>query len=146
VNCPKCNTPLVKKYYKGSFEVDACPSCQGMWLDFDELDQLEDFAFDADAFKGSLVHWNHPTGFHCPHCDEPLEEFQYRLYSLKLDFCAANMHGFWLDYGEDQRVIEIMQKRKDDIERKLEADQEWQDTLRKLRSKSFFDQLRNMFK
>ena len=38
-------------------EVDSCPNCRGMWLDFNELDKLEDVVFDDDAHKGSLVHF-----------------------------------------------------------------------------------------
>ena len=54
MNCPKCNADLVKKYYKGMIEVESCPNCRGMWLDFNELDKLEDVIFDDDPHKGSL--------------------------------------------------------------------------------------------
>ena len=51
MKCPKCGTTLVKKFYKGMMEVECCPNCRGMWLDFDELDRLEDVAFDQDEYK-----------------------------------------------------------------------------------------------
>jgi hypothetical protein len=54
MNCPKCNSELVKKFYKGMIEVESCPQCRGMWLDFHELDQLEDIVFDKDNTK---AHW-----------------------------------------------------------------------------------------
>ena len=82
MNCPKCATDLVKKYYKGMIEVDSCPNCRGMWLDFNELDKLEDVAFDDDAHKGSLVHFQSKTDHLCPHCGAGLDEFRYRLYDL----------------------------------------------------------------
>jgi Zn-finger nucleic acid-binding protein len=134
MNCPKCNTTLVKKYYKGMIEVDSCPNCRGMWLDTTELDRLEDVAFDDDARKGSLVHFQSKTDFPCPHCGAKLDEFQYRLYDLRLDYCAENSHGFWLDAGEDERVIAAMQRRSADIKRKLDVESEWKQVLKGMHS------------
>jgi uncharacterized protein len=131
MNCPKCAFALTKKYYKGMIEVDYCPNCRGMWLDFDELDRLEDVAFDDDEQKGSLIHRQALTEFPCPRCGSRLQEFQYRLYDLKLDYCAEK-HGFWLDAGEDERVVEIMRQRSEQIHRKLGAEGEWKHLLKKL--------------
>jgi Zn-finger nucleic acid-binding protein len=131
MKCPKCKSTLVKKYYKGMMEVDCCPNCRGMWLDFDELDRLEDVAYDQDEYKGSLVHRERETDFLCPHCESKLHEFQYRLYSLKLDTCD-NGHGFWLDAGEDVRVMGIMATRAAEIERKVDAESEWRGILKSM--------------
>ncbi|HMU93749.1 MAG TPA: zf-TFIIB domain-containing protein [Anaerolineales bacterium] len=130
MNCPKCNTELAKKYYKGMIEVDSCPNCRGMWLDFNELDKLEDVAFDDDSRKGSLIHHQAKTEFPCPHCGAAMDEFQYRLHDLKLDYCAENDHGFWLDAGEDERVIAAMNQRAQDIQRKTSAESDWRQTLK----------------
>lgn len=134
MNCPKCTSELVKKFYKGMIEVDSCPHCRGMWLDFHELDQLEDITFNKDEHKGSLVHFQTRTNHPCPHCGIALDEFQYRLYDLKLDTCAENDHGFWLDAGEDERVMEIMQKRAAQIHRKVNAEAEWKQMLKNMHS------------
>ena len=134
MNCPKCNTELTKKYYKGSIEVDSCPNCWGMWLDTPELDKLEDMTFDDDAHKGSLIHFASQTDYPCPHCGEKLKEFQYRLYDLKLDYCAENDHGFWLDAGEDERVMESMRKRAENIQRKMDAESAWKQMLKSMHS------------
>ncbi|MBI5822821.1 MAG: zf-TFIIB domain-containing protein [Chloroflexi bacterium] len=134
MNCPKCNSDLVKKYYKGMIEVESCPNCRGMWLDSLELDQLEDTAFDNDSHKGSLVHFQSKTHYPCPHCGDGLDEFQYRLYDLKLDYCSGNGHGFWLDAGEDERVMEIMRQRAGEIQRKFNAEAEWKQTLKNMHS------------
>jgi len=131
MNCPKCNSTLVKKSYKGMMEVDSCPNCRGMWLDFDELDRLEDVTFDRDEYKGSLVHHKTGTRYPCPICDQSLQEFQYRLYSLKLDTCP-NGHGFWLDAGEDERVMGIMAARAEAIRRKIDAESEWRGVLKNM--------------
>ena len=37
--CPKCGAPLVPVPYRG-VELDKCSRCQGLWLDFGELDQV----------------------------------------------------------------------------------------------------------
>jgi Zn-finger nucleic acid-binding protein len=132
MNCPKCDTELVKKYYKGMMEVDSCPQCRGMWLDFDELDRLEDVTFDDDAHKGSLVHREADTSFPCPVCGDKMQEFQYRLYSLKLETCAVKGHGFWLDAAEDERVMEIMRQRAGEVTRKRAAESQWAGLLKKM--------------
>ncbi len=131
MNCPRCYAALTKKFYKGMMEVDYCPNCRGMWLDFYELDQLEDVAFDQDHYKGSLVHRECPAECKCPACEAPMLEFQYRLYDLKLDFCPQK-HGFWLDAGEDEHVLVAMRKRKGEIRRKTEAESEWKKVLKEL--------------
>ena len=115
-------------------EVDSCPNCRGMWLDSLELDQLEDTAFDDDSHKGSLVHFQSKTLYPCPHCGNELDEFQYRLYDLKLEYCATKDHGFWLDAGEDERVMDIMRQRAKDIQRKLDAETTWKQTLKEMHS------------
>jgi Zn-finger nucleic acid-binding protein len=114
-------------------EVDCCPNCRGMWLDFEELDRLEDTAFDRDEDKGSLVHRNTQTSYACPVCESKLQEFQYRLYDLRLDYCQ-NRHGFWLDEGEDVRVMGIMAVRALEFQRKVNAESEWRDTLKAMHS------------
>jgi Zn-finger nucleic acid-binding protein len=132
MNCPKCTTQLVHKSYKGMMEVECCPNCRGMWLDSDELDRLEDVAFSKDSLKGSLIHRETATSLPCPHCGKPLFEFQYRLYSLKLDLCIEENHGFWLDAGEDERVLEIMRQRSSEMSRKHEVESEWRMMLKEM--------------
>lgn len=41
-NCPKCNQAMMKHFssVKKSVEVDECPACAGIWLDFGELRQV----------------------------------------------------------------------------------------------------------
>ena len=133
MKCPKCGCELVRKSYKGIMEVECCPMCRGMWLDFHELDRLEDLAFDEDDHKGSLFHRMQQTDCPCPHCEAHLTEFQYRLYDLKLDYCE-NQHGFWLDAGEDVRVIGIMAARAAEMARKVDAEAQWRSTLKAIRS------------
>ena len=41
MQCPKCQTEMTAKTYKG-VEVDRCPSCMGIFLDKGELEKIED--------------------------------------------------------------------------------------------------------
>ena len=144
MKCPKCGSPLTTQTYLG-IEVDQCTSCKGMWLDLEELDQLEDEAYAVDNLKGSLVYSSHKTDHPCPHCGSPLTEFEYRGTNLKLDYCE-NQHGFWLDFGEAERVLQIMKEREKDMARKSKAEADWAHTLRGYRSKSFWNKLQDLFK
>lgn len=133
MDCPKCSAALIQKYYKGMLEIDYCPNCRGMWLDFDELDKLEDVVFDEDRYKGSLIHHECAVACKCPVCSGPMREFQYRLYDLILDYCTEK-HGFWLDAGEEERVLQIMHTQQTRIGRKQDAEKEWKQVLHDLHS------------
>jgi Zn-finger nucleic acid-binding protein len=104
-----------------------------MWLDFDELDKLEDVVFDEDRYKGSLIHHECDVVCKCPVCSRPMREFQYRLYDLILDYCTEK-HGFWLDAGEEERVLQIMHTQQTRIGRKQDAEKEWKQVLHGLHS------------
>ena len=114
MKCPKCDFTLEKKTYRG-IEVDYCSNSKGMWLDAEELDELEDQAYDKDEYKGSLVVSSTPTEYPCPHCGRPLSRFQYRLHSLELEYCE-NGHGFWLDRSEVQMRRVAMEMTTDLVE------------------------------
>jgi hypothetical protein len=62
-----------------------------------------------------------------------------------MDFCGDG-HGFWLEAGEDKRVLELMTKEETDLERKVLAEDKWASQLGRLRSGSFLDRLRDLFR
>jgi len=132
MNCPRCKIELKVEDYRG-IEVDRCPQCQGMWLDYGELDQLEDLALDQDEIKGTIVYSPYKGDLPCPKCEKPMQRFSYRAYDLQLDLCEQG-HGTWLDAGEENRVLEIMEQRIKDLDRKAKAEAEWGNLLGKLRS------------
>jgi Zn-finger nucleic acid-binding protein len=117
-----------------------------MWLEHDELQQLEDEVFDfGDRWKGTLVFSSASTTHKCPECIALLQRFRYRFYDLEMEFCP-NRHGYWLEHDEDTRVLELMKREEVDLQRKLLAEDQWTATLRHLRSASFFSKLRDLFK
>jgi len=144
MRCPRCSAELRTEEYKG-IEVDRCPDCQGLWLDYTELDQLEDVALDEDEVKGTLTYDPRPSDISCPRCEGPMRTFSYRAWDLELDLCEKQ-HGFWLDRGEELRVIELMKTRIKDLDRAASAEAEWASFLRRVKSKSFFGRVKTLFR
>ncbi|MBI4336502.1 MAG: zf-TFIIB domain-containing protein [Chloroflexi bacterium] len=144
MQCPRCQGELRPEELKG-IEVDRCASCHGLWLDYAELDQLEDRVLDDDHAKGSLMFRSFRSDLACPRCQQPMQAFNYRAYDLELDFCE-NQHGWWLDRGEEERVLQIMERRIKDLHRTGSAEQEWARFLQNTKSKSFLKKMRGLFR
>jgi Zn-finger nucleic acid-binding protein len=144
VNCPKCGVQLVSTI-RHKLKVNYCQSCKGMWLEHDELEELEDEVFDfGDRWKGTLVFSSAATTHKCPECSALLQGFKYRFYDLEMEFCPSQ-HGYWLEEDEDTRVLELMKREEAGLQRKLLAEDRWASTLTHMRSPSFFDKLRDFF-
>jgi len=143
MKCPSCNTDLVLIKRDG-IAMESCPSCKGMWLSRQELEQLEDEAFDlGDDKKGSLMLEAIDDSAHqCPQCSQPMRTFDYREYDLALDFCGAG-HGFWLNADDDKKVLALMKKEEAGLGRKVRAEQKWAGHLRWMRSGSFLDKIKD---
>ncbi len=153
MKCPKCNTELVVQTRHG-MQVYSCTNDHGMWFDAQEFDQLENQGFNNEHDKGTLVFSSTPSNYQCPKCSSPLRQFDYRLYDLTLEYCE-NKDGFWLDAGEDDKVIQLMRNRKKQMFAKPDEEAEWKDAeqheddpevewkmdLLRLRSKEFIDRL-----
>ena len=143
LSCPVCNKPLRKGEYKG-IETDVCEQCSGVWLDLNELDQVEDKVFDNDAMKNTLVTNPHASEKKCPVCGKQMTAFSYRWDELELDCCKE--HGFWLDATEIEKVPELLTKYVSDLQRKELAEEDWTATVRYLRSPSFLNKLKELWK
>lgn len=126
-------------------EVQSCAMDHGMWFTMQELDDLENEAFNDEEEKGSLMLSSTPSTYKCPVCNSMLRKFDYRMYDLVLEYCE-NKHGFWLEAGEDDRILELMKERKRDEKRKFNAEEHWQSTVRHLQSHSLFQKLKDMIR
>lgn len=144
MKCPECGMEMTKEMRHG-IEVLSCSMDHGMWFTMQELDELENEALSDEEEKGSLVLSSSPSDQKCPECGSVLRKFDYRLYDLVLEYCE-NQHGFWLEAGEDDRILELMKERKKDEERKFNAEAHWQSTVRHLRSHSIFAKLKDMLR
>lgn len=144
MNCPKCSSQLLKEKYK-SIDIDKCAICHGIWLDFNELDQLEDTVLQDDNLKGTMITRPHESTIQCPKCQGDMQQFRYRYNELFLDACTAN-HGFWLDKGEEKQIVELMERRVKKLKRSSKAEQEWSRFLSNRGANSIFDKLKNAFR
>ena len=144
MKCPRCNIALKLEKYRG-IEVDKCSGCEGMWLDHPELGELEDKVFDEGLVKGTMRFTSNSGDLLCPTCGKHMHWFRYRHYNLELDFCEEE-HGFWLDKGEERRVLEIMEQRGKDLKRSASAEVEWNKFLSNINSKSFLDKVKDLFR
>jgi uncharacterized protein len=144
MQCPNCDSTLAPKKRDG-VDMEVCESCGGTWLGSRELAQLEDEVFDfGDDEKGSLMLGSLPTDRKCPQCGKPMQSFQYRLYDLTMDLCDAG-HGYWLDAGEDKRVLALMKDEEVNLGRKVLAEDRFAAHLRYLQSGAMLDKLRELF-
>ena len=66
-----------------------------------------------DARKGMIEYARRESDISCPHCNEQMETFNYRANNLPIDHCK-NEHGYWLDAGEEKKVLETMKQRVQD--------------------------------
>jgi Zn-finger nucleic acid-binding protein len=142
MKCPKCHVDLQTQSDRG-VQVEACPSCQGLWLTPAELDQLENEGFDNEANKGSLFVVSHKTELKCPVCSAALKRFNYRFFDLELDCCLE--HGFWLDKDEANRILELMRGEEERVKRKFGTEEAWAKRMNHLRSPAFFSKLKDLF-
>lgn len=53
-----------------------------------------------------------------------MNAFNYRAHNLELDMCVD--HGYWLDAGEDKRVLDLIEARARDLRRISRAEAGWQ--------------------
>ena len=144
MDCPRCSIELKDQMYRG-VEVDKCPRCEGMWLDHPELGELEDTVVGDDIVKGSMFFRSEGSDLLCPTCGAHMHWFRYRHYDLELDLCEAE-HGFWLDKGEEKRVLEIMEQRPKDLKRSAGAEVQWGKFLSGINKKSFLDKAKDLFR
>ena len=144
MNCPDCKVALDEQKYRG-IEVDHCPQCRGLWLDFDEMDLLEDTANRDEVLKGMREYARQSGERPCPHCDAAMDIFNYRAHNLPIDHCP-NGHGYWLDKGEEDRILDLMKERARDLRRSESAEQQWSRFMERGGTRGgFLDRIKDLF-
>jgi len=142
--CPRCKVELQIEQYQG-IEVDRCPSCNGRWLDYPELDQLEATVASEEERRATVVYFPRPSEVACPKCGKQMTAFDYRAHNLELNACEDE-HGFWLDAGEEGRVRDIVEERVRDLARSASAERAWGQFLAGMRRRSVLDQIKGIFR
>ncbi|MBI4283738.1 MAG: zf-TFIIB domain-containing protein [Chloroflexi bacterium] len=144
MNCPLCSVELKIEHHQG-IEVDHCPQCNGRWLDYHELDMLEEAARAGRITRRATIQYaKRPSELNCPICGKQMRAFNYRAYNLEMDTCEDE-HGFWLDTGEEGRVHDIMEERVRGLARAASAEEAWGQLLSRVGQKSVWDKIKDMF-
>ena len=129
MKCPRDASELKTEDYQG-VQIDRCATCNGRWLAHHELDEIEAIvARDEDQRRATIEYAKRPSELKCLVCDKQMRSFNYRAYNLELDTCE-DAHGFWLDGGEDQRLLEVMKERVRGLNRAVSAGQRWSELKR----------------
>ena len=132
MNCPRDGAELAVEHTHG-IEVDRCPTCNGRWLDFHELEQLEATTGASEMERRATIEFGEKASeLDCPNCGKRMKAFNYRAYELELDTCPEE-HGYWLDAGEEGRVRDIINDRVRGLERSASAEAAWGGFLRGLK-------------
>jgi Zn-finger nucleic acid-binding protein len=112
MNCPHDNEPLSKVEIFG-FELDKCPKCSGIWLDFGELDGICTLSLteiESHFLEYSVTTDPKPDGdsgyMRCPRCpDGRLQKTFYTyMHPVSIDRCEKCL-GVWLDHFELDAIL-----------------------------------------
>jgi Zn-finger nucleic acid-binding protein len=132
MECPRDRTLLSVERYDG-IDVDRCRTCNGRWLDNNELDLLEATVPSTEEERRATIQYARRTSeLKCPVCSQQMIAFNYRAYNLEIDTCKDE-HGFWLDSGEDGKVRDIIAERVRGLERAASAEASWRGFLNGVR-------------
>ncbi len=139
MKCPNCVGTLNATNYKG-VTVDQCDTCNGMWFDFQEIDQLEDTEFPFDDLKNTMITKVKPGDQKCIKCQAIMQKFSYRWEELELEVCPKQ-HGFWLDAGEEEKLLTFIDKFEQDLYKKIVGEEMWERRKRNMKSDSWLAEL-----
>ena len=112
MNCPTCNIALETKS-AGPVEVDACPQCQGVWYEGEELRLTKD-ASDTDLNWLDFEIWKDWDSLElklkkmaCPNCNQNLVCVRYAATPVEVDCCPA-CKAIWLEEGELAAIVDAL--------------------------------------
>jgi uncharacterized protein len=144
LECPR-HAIALKTVREHDVEIDRCPTCGGAWYDYDELAALEHTVAEDEYATGMVEYAKRESELRCPVDGEAMTAFNYRAYNLELDACPQE-HGFWLDAGESERVLEIMRERVRGLRRAGAAQKAWNRARGRDTSSGIINQIRNLFR
>jgi Zn-finger nucleic acid-binding protein len=117
-------------YQAGAFEVDACLSCGGLFIDNAASQELVR-AFDRDLVrvattlgvgKGETVGPGvYQKDLTCPRCGGPLAPVKLPSAGAEVDICAE--HGTWFDANELPKVARAYRRSRDGAPTDMAADE-----------------------
>jgi Zn-finger nucleic acid-binding protein len=144
MNCPKDQHPF-KPDQVGHVAVNRCTACASIWLEYPALDRLENEVFPEEDLKGTLIYNEVSSDLKCPVCGEQMQTFDYRGWNLQIQVCPK-LHGFFLDNGEENKVLQLMKQRFNALERDEVVEDKWASQLRRMGAPDFLTRLRELFR
>ncbi len=117
MNWPDDSEELRKIKYEAQIEVDQCPSCLGMWLDYGELESIQnslenDYTGELQSIPNyfdkshKLALARNEGSYNCPHCRNEMEKREYGYCSqIMIDVCPS-CRGVWL-HKDEVKELEI---------------------------------------
>ncbi len=115
MKCLRCESVELEAHTHGTgpdeITVDECPSCGGMWLDPDELKQMDDsLSIDLEQIPyTSIAPTSDDAAVYCPRCSgAPVLKKGYpaNYPDAVVDICRE-CKGFWLDKNELRKLREV---------------------------------------
>lgn len=118
--CPRDGSPLATEKYEANVEVDSCPTCQGVWLDKGELEQIQaaterDYTRELEERPDTVATSLDATRMNaapidCPRCSARMEAREYAYCSqVIIDACPEGC-GIWLDAGELEALEQFFER------------------------------------
>ncbi|MGH7874372.1 MAG: zf-TFIIB domain-containing protein [Candidatus Binatia bacterium] len=107
MKCPKCGTETLGEVFVENVAVDRCSTCDGIWFDAHELNQLlaDDARQIASLRRGSTHEQADAKKGRCPRDDSDLlRVFSAIEKTVVLDACPE-CRGIWLDGGEFTKLF-----------------------------------------
>lgn len=111
--CPACQIVVMGRFTDPAtgLEIDACPTCEGMWFDAHELGAFLKSPTLKSRFllpeaaqpQGSVGYTISTRQRVCPRCREGMDVRVFE--GVVLDVCH-HCHGIWFDAGEVRDVVE----------------------------------------
>ena len=105
MECPKCHSSMEEhtlSTLSGGVKVDRCTTCQGLWFDLGEAEQLKnkwmsDYIDDGDREFGKQQ--NKIRDINCPRCGSVMSKLSDPVQP-HIQYEACDEHGMYFDAGE----------------------------------------------
>ena len=108
--CPYDKIQLEKNFYEAKIEVDECPECHSIFLDYGELEQIQttverDYSGkigkgkNEDALEYAKSMQISAPAINCPKCGVAMNKEVHGNTKIVIDHCPS-CRSLWLDNGE----------------------------------------------
>ncbi len=112
LTCPRCEKPKLVNRKIGAYFVDECPSCSGMWVEYETFKRLvkQQAARAQEEVNGARTGGPSKSSLtekvayiKCPDCQKMMNRFNFaRVSGVVVDECHE--HGAWLDSDELAKI------------------------------------------